>query len=56
MENMRVCWHCLLGIESREGKQATLLHPIDEDNHETKCDWCKKDADEGGFDTLYELI
>ena len=56
MENMKVCWHCLLGIESREGPQATLQHEISLDDQETICDWCKKTADEGGFDLLYELV
>ena len=48
-----VCEHCLMGIESHEGNQATLAHYVDEtDAVESKCDWCK----ECGFDTLYELI
>ena len=52
-ENMWVCDHCLLAIESREGSQATLRHSVDEDDDvESKCDWCE----DVGFDTLYELI
>ena len=52
-ENMWVCEHCLMAIESREGNQATLRHSVDEDNDvESKCDWCG----ENGFDTLYELV
>ena len=52
-EKMWVCEHCLLGIESREGARATLVHRVDEqDNEESKCDWCK----EVGFETLYELV
>lgn len=52
-ENMFVCEHCLMAIESREGNQATLLHWVDEeDEEESKCDWCE----ENGFDALYELI
>ena len=52
-EKMWVCEHCLLGIESREGAQATLVHHVDEQiDEESKCDWCK----EVGFDTLYELV
>lgn len=54
-ENMWVCEHCLMAIESREGNQATLRHALDfdeEDENESKCDWCE----DTGFDTLYELI
>ena len=52
-ENMWVCDHCLMAIESREGNQATLMHWVDEqDDEESKCDWCE----EVGFDTLYELV
>lgn len=49
-ENLWVCEHCLMAIESREGNQATLKHYVDED--ESKCDWCE----EVGFDTLYEIV
>lgn len=52
-DKMWVCDHCLMGIESHEGNQATLRHYVDEDNDvESECDWCH----ESGFDTLYELI
>lgn len=52
-DTMWVCEHCLMGIESHEGNQATLRHYVDEtDAVDSKCDWCK----ECGFDTLYELI
>ena len=52
-KTMWVCEHCLMGIESHEGNQATLRHYVDEtDAVESKCDWCK----ECGFDALYELI
>jgi hypothetical protein len=48
-----VCEHCLMGIESHEGDQATLRHYVDEDDDvESECDWCH----ENGFDTLYELV
>jgi hypothetical protein len=48
-----VCEHCLMGIECKEGNQATLAHRVDEmDAVESKCDWCK----ECGFDILYELV
>lgn len=48
-----VCEHCLLAIESREGRLAIMPHYIDEeDSKESKCDWCEED----GFDLLYELI
>lgn len=52
-ENMWVCEHCLMAIESREGNQVTLRHRVNEDDDvESKCDWCEED----GFDTLYELV
>jgi hypothetical protein len=52
-EHLWVCEHCLMGIECKEGNQATLAHYVDEmDAIESRCDWCK----ECGFDTLYELI
>lgn len=52
-EHLFVCEHCLMGIECHEGKMATLIHYIDEENEEeSKCDWCE----ENGFDTLYEII
>lgn len=52
-QNLWVCSHCLMAIESHEGHQATLLHYVDEnDDEESKCEWCE----ETGFDTLYELI
>lgn len=47
-----VCEHCLWVIESREGNLPTLVHYIDEDDEESKCDWCGDD----GYDKLYELI
>ena len=55
---MRVCEHCLMAIESREGHQPTLRHDIeleydDEQFDEmSKCDWCE----DYGFTTLFELI
>jgi hypothetical protein len=52
-EHLWVCDHCLMGIECKEGNQATLEHDVDEmDAIESRCDWCH----ECGFDTLYELI
>lgn len=52
-ENLYVCEWCLMAIESREGKQATLAHSVDEEDvEESKCGWCE----DHGFDTLYELI
>ena len=52
-DNLWVCEHCLWGIESHEGRQATLPHYVDEqDKKESKCDFCE----EHGFDLLYELI
>lgn len=50
---MRVCEHCLMGIESHEGTQPKMTIYVDEDDEkESRCDWCK----ETGFDTLYVLI
>lgn len=51
-DTLWVCDHCLMAIESREGNQATLVHYIDEEDEESKCDWCGDD----GCDRLYELI
>lgn len=51
--NLRVCAHCLMGIECHEGKQATMTIWVDEDDEqESFCEWCE----ESGFDTLYELV
>lgn len=55
-KTMRVCLHCLLAIESREGSQATNRIAVDLDDHESKCEWCGETADEGGFDELHEII
>ena len=56
-KNLWVCWHCLMGIESREGQMAIISHSIDEeDDSETKCDWCGMTAEEGGFDELFEIV
>jgi len=44
MDNLKVCDHCLMAIESREGNQATVKHYIDSDDTETKCDWCGNDG------------
>ncbi len=49
---LRVCWHCLLAIESREGAQYSRAVYVDEDDpEESFCEWCKDD----GFSVLYEL-
>lgn len=55
-ETLKVCEHCLMAIESREGNQPTLKHYIDSDDTEAKCMWCEETADEGGFDVLYEIL
>lgn len=53
VKNLLVCEHCLLGIESREGRQATFTHYVDGENETiSRCEWCE----EHGFDTLYELV
>ena len=49
-KNLQVCERCLMAIESREGRQVTLKHYVNED--EFKCDWCE----ESGFCELYELV
>jgi hypothetical protein len=50
---LKVCYSCLAAIESREGRQPTLVHYVDEENPtESRCDWCE----DNGFDTLYEVI
>ena len=52
-ENLWVCEHCLLAIESREGNQVVLRHDVDLecDDETSKCDWCEEE-----FDTLYEIF
>jgi hypothetical protein len=51
--NLRVCRHCLMAIESREGRQITRTIEVDSENEEeSKCEWCE----DNGFDTLYEFI
>ena len=53
METLKVCEHCLMAIESREGNQPTLkFYPDPENEEESKCMWCE----EIGFDVLYEII
>lgn len=56
MENLKVCWRCLMAIECHEGKQVTRTIYTDgeyaDDPEDTKCDWCE----EYGNDELYELI
>lgn len=51
---LKVCHHCLMAIESREGHQPILrildLSFVDEDA-EFKCDWCG----ETEIDKLYEI-
>ena len=52
-ETLWVCEHCLMGIESHEGNQATLRHSVDEmDAIDSRCSWCHS----CGHDTLYELV
>lgn len=46
-----VCWRCLMGIESREGKQITREIYLDEDDPRP-CDWCEDDTS----DVLYEIL
>ena len=53
---LRVCWRCLMAIESHEGDQITRRIYIDDDDTETRCDWCDDTADDGGFDMLYEIL
>ncbi len=48
---LRVCYHCLLGIEAHEGKQITREIYLDEDD-ETPCDWCEDTEN----DVLYEIL
>lgn len=51
-EKLKVCAHCLMGIEAHEGKQRTTEIFVDEtDETESRCEWCE----ESGNDTLYVL-
>lgn len=51
--NLRVCTGCLLGIESREGRQVTKEIFLDEDStpEERQCEWCGEE-----HFVLHELI
>lgn len=49
---LKVCEHCLMAIESREGNLPTLVHHLDFDDTKSQCDWCG----ETEIDTLYEII
>lgn len=49
---LKVCEHCLMAIESREGNLPTLTHYIDADDTESSCDWCG----ETEIDKLYEIL
>jgi hypothetical protein len=48
---LRVCTHCLMAIESREGDQVTRKIYLDNDD-ESICEWCEEPHD----GILYELI
>ena len=52
-ETLKVCAHCLAGIEAHEGKQLTRAIYLDPDctSEERRCDWCDEE-----FDTLYEFL
>ena len=52
MANLKVCDRCLMAIESREGKQASIPRYWDGESEDFVCDWCEED----GFDTLNEII
>ena len=47
---LRVCEHCLMAIESREGRQITRKIYLDDDDL-TPCDWCE----DIGHTELYEI-
>lgn len=50
-----VCEHCLMAIESREGKQMTIRHDVAleyEEDEKHQCDWCGDEE----INVLYELI
>lgn len=48
---LRVCYRCLMGIESHEGQQITRKIYLDDDDP-TPCDWCEEALD----DILYEIL
>ncbi len=50
-QNLCVCEHCLMAIESREGQQITRKIYLDDDDPRP-CDWC----DETENDILYEIL
>lgn len=47
---MKVCYRCLMAIESHEGPQFSRKVYFDEDDGQ--CDWCG----DAGFDELNELV
>ena len=56
--NLRVCKHCLDGIQSKEGRQRVeevSVYDVDDDELDSEggltCDWCEME----GLDTLYEF-
>lgn len=51
MDNLKVCFRCLRGIECREGEQDVNEIPIDP-SELVFCDWCKELAE----DLLFELL
>ena len=53
-DHLRVCHHCLMAIESREGHQPILRildASFDAEGIDWKCDWCE----ETEIDKLYEI-
>ena len=48
---LRVCEHCLMAIESREGSQVTRKIYLDDDDPRI-CDWCEDEI----TDILYEIL
>ena len=48
---MRVCWRCLLAIESKEGSQPHKHIFWDGESDDFICEWCESDLET----ELYEI-
>lgn len=55
-DTLKVCYRCLLAIECHEGEQITRKIYIEDDDNETRCEWCENTPDDGGFCELYEIL
>jgi hypothetical protein len=45
-KKLLICPHCLMAIESHEGRQTVMTVSID-DEDEVPCDWCHETIEDG---------